>query len=77
MMLDIHLPDLDGNEVLVRLQQDPVTCDIPVVILSADATRSQSDRLLAAGAVAYLTKPIDVAVLLETLDRHLVSAIIR
>jgi CheY-like chemotaxis protein len=41
------------------------------VVLSADATDKQKARLLEAGAVAYLTKPIDVALLLETLDRHL------
>jgi PAS domain S-box-containing protein len=77
IMLDIHLPDLDGNEVLVRLQRDPATREIPVVILSADATESHRRHLLAAGAAAYLTKPIDVAGLLETLDRHLVSAMMR
>ena len=71
ILLDIHLPDLDGDEVLARLRADPATREIPAVVLSADATEKQKTRLLEAGAVAYLTKPIDVARLLETLDQHL------
>jgi len=73
ILLDIHLPDLDGDEVLARLKADAFTRDIPVVILSADATDVQTKRLLAAGAAAYLTKPIEVGRLLETLDRHLLE----
>lgn len=71
ILLDIHLPDLDGDEVLARLKADVATSSIPVVILSADATDAQTRRLLAGGAAAYLTKPIEVGRLLETLDRHL------
>jgi len=67
ILLDMHLPDIPGEEVLVRLRQNEVTCDIPVVILSADATRDRAP-LLAAGARAFLTKPIAIRQLLETLD---------
>ena len=74
ILLDIHLPDIAGQEVLARLQRDEATRDIPVVILSADATRSRSTELLAAGARAYLAKPISVARLLETMDQHLAPA---
>lgn len=74
VLLDLHLPDLGGDEVLRRLRADPATEDIPVVILSADATPRQFDRLLAAGATAYLTKPIAVRQLLDTLDQILGEA---
>ena len=77
MLLDIHLPDIEGHEVLRRLQRSDDTREIPVVILSADATQAQTAALLEAGASAYLTKPIDVPGLLETLDRHLGSATLR
>jgi PAS domain S-box-containing protein len=60
ILLDLHLPDLPGWEVLSRLQRDPATRDIPVVIISADATSRQLKRLMAAGARAYLTKPLDM-----------------
>ena len=53
-------PDMDGEEVLQRLRADPRTADIPVVMISADATRDRVERLLAGGAEAYLTKPLDV-----------------
>ena len=71
VLLDLHLPDMPGDEVLAALQADPRTRRIPVVILSADATHGRIERLLAAGARAYLTKPIDVARLLATLDSFL------
>lgn len=71
MLLDVHLPDIPGDEVLARLRADAVTAAIPVVVLSADATRSQRDRLTAAGATDYLTKPIRVVRLLEALDEIL------
>ena len=71
ILLDLNLPDLNGQEVLIRLQQSAVTRDIPVVITSADATTNQIQRLIAAGARTYLTKPLDVARFLHTLDEFL------
>jgi signal transduction histidine kinase/CheY-like chemotaxis protein len=68
ILLDLHLPDIDGEEILSRLREDPSTADIPVVILSADATTGRIQRLIAAGAHSYLTKPIDVRQLLSTID---------
>ena len=68
ILLDLHLPDLHGNDVLGELKRDPSTREIPVVVISADATRSQVKRLLAAGAAAYLTKPIDVGLLLDVVS---------
>ena len=60
ILLDLHLPDMDGDEVLRILRDDPETASIPVVIVSADATTGQATRLLAEGARAFVTKPIDV-----------------
>jgi len=71
ILLDLHLPDISGNEVLTRLQQSAITSDIPVIIISADATPQQRERLLAAGAKAYLTKPLNVKEVLEVLDQTL------
>lgn len=66
VLLDLHLPDMDGDEVLRRLQADERTRDIPVLILSADATPSQVDRLRAAGAADYVTKPLDLRSFLKS-----------
>jgi PAS domain S-box-containing protein len=71
ILLDLHLPDIAGAEVLRRLRSEPLTRNIPVMMMTADATPHQAEQLLAAGAQAYLTKPIQVAPFLETLDRLL------
>jgi PAS domain S-box-containing protein len=71
VLLDLHLPDLTGDEVLRRLRADARTKHIPVIIISADATRDSLDRLRAAGADAYLTKPLDLDEFLATLEMHL------
>jgi CheY-like chemotaxis protein len=60
ILLDLHLPDLQGWDVLAELQADPATRSIPVIVVSADATPGQIKRLLSAGARAYLTKPLDI-----------------
>ena len=67
ILLDLHLPDIWGDEVLRRLREDAATREIPVIMLSADATAEQVSRLLAAGARSYLTKPLDYQVLLKTM----------
>ena len=68
ILLDLNLPDMHGSEVIQRLQSDPSTARLPVVVLSADATPSQIERLLAAGARNYLTKPFDIDPFLAVVD---------
>ena len=71
ILLDLHLPDTDGDSVLQQLRDDPLTGAIPVIIVSADATPGQIQRLQAAGASAYLTKPFNVRDLLRLIDELL------
>ncbi|HZC64568.1 MAG TPA: response regulator, partial [Streptosporangiaceae bacterium] len=71
ILLDLRLPDMPGEEVLVRLRADARTRDIPVVILSADATQQRIDQFRANGVADYLIKPIDVRSLLRTVDSAL------
>jgi CheY-like chemotaxis protein len=68
ILLDLNLPDIHGSEVLRRLQDEPGTAKVPVVVLSADATPSQIERLLTAGARNYLTKPFDIDPFLAVVD---------
>ncbi len=68
ILLDVNLPDMRCDEVLRRLKAAPETRDIPVVVISADATPGRVAQLNAAGAQAYLTKPLDVKMLLAVLD---------
>ncbi len=71
ILLDLHLPDIPGSEVLRRLRELPETREIPVAVISADVTPSQIDHLRAAGAWQYLTKPLDVKKFLALLDEVL------
>ncbi|HXA33616.1 MAG TPA: ATP-binding protein [Acidimicrobiales bacterium] len=68
ILLDLHLPDMSGEEALRQLKADPRTASIPVVVLSADVTPGRIDRILDAGAVGYLSKPVDVPRLIAYLD---------
>ena len=68
ILLDLHLPDISGTEVLARLRAAPETRDIPVVVVSADVTGNQVQRLLAMGAHRFLSKPFNVGELLSVVD---------
>ena len=68
ILLDLHLPGLHGHEVLRRLKEDPATAGIPVAILSAEAAPAVIRHMRAAGVIAYLTKPLDLAELGQLID---------
>ena len=67
VLLDIHLPGMDGYAVLQTLQSDPVLRRVPVVALSADAMPAQVERGLRAGFRDYLPKPLDLQRLMALL----------
>ena len=73
VLLDLHLPDIPGEQVLRELHADPQLRRTPVIVLSADATPGQVERLVAIGARAYLTKPLDVRRFLALVDEALPS----
>jgi PAS domain S-box-containing protein len=75
VLLDLNLPDIPGREVLSRLRSDPRTARIPVVVISADATPRMVEALTAAGADAFLTKPLDVKEFVETVERLLAGPV--
>ena len=68
ILLDMHLPDMPGEDVLHRLRTNPRTAEVPVVVLSADARSNLIKRMLEQGARGFLTKPLDVKELLGVLD---------
>ncbi len=71
VLLDLHLPDIPGNEVLAEMKADEQLQGIPVIVISADATQDRVKALLAAGAMKYITKPLQVKELIEALDEVL------
>jgi CheY-like chemotaxis protein len=68
ILMDINLPGISGIDALKILRQDPDTAHIPIVALSANAMQSDVRKGLEAGFFCYLTKPIKVNELMETID---------
>jgi PAS domain S-box-containing protein len=69
ILLDLHLPDMSGEDIAATLKQADATRDIPIVILSGAAHESQRRRVLDLGVHAYLTKPFNVPQLIELVQR--------
>jgi CheY-like chemotaxis protein len=70
ILLDRQLPDMLGDDVLMRLKTDGETADAAAVMLSGDTEKAHVAAALAAGAVAFLGKPFDVSELLAVVDRY-------
>ncbi len=68
LLLDLHLPDISGLEVLRQLRAVPALAELPIIIVSADAMSDQVSAGIGAGADAYLTKPIELDHLLQLLE---------
>ena len=68
VLLDLRLPGISGQDVLVELRSDPDTEGLRIVIMSAEARPHETARLLGLGADGYLVKPVDVENLLDVLD---------
>ena len=71
ILLDMHLPDIDGLELLRHLKDDDNLGSVPVVVVSADATAAHIEAALTAGAAHYVTKPVNLANFLAILDELL------
>ena len=71
ILLDLNLPDMAGEEVLARLLADERIAEVPVLMLSADASEDTAARLLSLGAADYLTKPFDLGRFLDVVDDRL------
>jgi len=65
VLLDVVLPDVNGFEVLQRMQSHPQLKQVPVILLTNQATRESVAKGLAFGAVGYVTKPFEVEVLMK------------
>ena len=75
VLLDIMMPDMDGYEVLRRIRQHPPTANIPVIFVSALASR-QDERLgMDLGAIDYLTKPVDPVKVVERVEAHVAATL--
>jgi CheY-like chemotaxis protein len=70
VLMDVQLPGIDGLEALRRLRQDELTASIAVLAVTAQAMSGDRERFLEAGFDGYLSKPIDVAELIQVVEEH-------
>lgn len=73
ILMDIHLPTLDGLEVTRQLKADEATRRIPVLAVTAYAMKGDDEKALEAGCDGYITKPIQMNELLEKIERMIAS----
>ncbi|PKH02766.1 diguanylate cyclase response regulator [Psychromonas sp. MB-3u-54] len=71
ILLDIVMPEMDGFEVCQKLKSNPITCDIPVIFISAKSNIGDEKKGLEVGAVDYITKPISPAIVKARVKNHL------
>lgn len=71
VLLDLDLPDIHGSEVVKQLHAEERTREIPIVVISADATPNQIERLLNDGVKYYLTKPFNLSMFLKVIDEFI------
>lgn len=71
ILMDIELPGQSGFEAVQRLKADPATAAIPVIALTAYAMSEDRQHCLRAGCCDYLSKPLDITQLVETVRKHL------
>jgi CheY-like chemotaxis protein len=69
ILLDMMMPEMDGYEALTVLKQDARYKDLPVIAVTAQAMTGDRQKCLSAGADDYLSKPVDVDLLLEMLQK--------
>jgi two-component system, cell cycle response regulator DivK len=73
ILMDLEMPIVDGWEATRRLRENPQTCDIPIIALSAHALAGERDKAIAAGCDDFDTKPIEFDRLVATVQRVLAS----
>lgn len=68
VLLDIHMQDMDGYEVMQHMNENPGTSKIPVILLTADTEEGSEERGIALGAVGFIRKPFEPQVLLDCIE---------
>lgn len=74
ILLDIQMPGIDGFEVIKRLKEDPSTSHIPVIAMTALAMTGDEEKCLRAGFTDYISKPVNLAEMLEKVQTWLGEA---
>lgn len=71
VLMDMMMPEMDGYEAISRIRSDNKLSDIPIVAVTAQAMPGDREKCIAAGANAYISKPVNVDVLIDLLNIYL------
>lgn len=71
ILLDLHLPGMDGLQVFQKIKADPRLARIPVIALTASAMREEEERIRSVGFTDYIAKPIETKRFIATVRAHL------
>jgi len=71
ILLDLHMPGMDGFDVCRKVKENPVTAHIKILAITGYGTDENKDRIMRAGADGYLTKPVDAATLIKHIENLL------
>jgi CheY-like chemotaxis protein len=69
VLMDIMMPVMDGYEAMRKMKENRITADIPVIAVTARAMKGDREKCLEAGASDYISKPVNLAALLEKMER--------
>lgn len=67
-LIDMMMPGMDGYQVIKLIREDPVLSDLPLVAVTAQAMVGDKERCLEAGADAYISKPVNIDILLKVMN---------
>ncbi|RXK86332.1 response regulator [Filimonas effusa] len=68
VLLDMMMPDIDGYEAIPRIKQLETSAELPVIAVTAQAMNGDRERCLAAGADGYVSKPVDIDLLVNLMN---------
>ncbi len=71
VLMDLQMPEMDGHQATVKIRSDPRFARLPIIAMTAHATIEEKQRCLATGMDNHISKPIDPAMLFETIGRYL------
>ena len=71
VLMDMMMPDMDGYQAMAKMKNDPEMKNIPVIAVTAQAMVGDRERCLEAGAVSYISKPVNVDELVQQLNQYI------
>jgi two-component system cell cycle response regulator DivK len=71
ILMDVQMPVMDGLTATRLIKADPKIQSIPIIVVTAYAMRDDQQKVIKAGCDGYITKPIDIQYLLQTIEKYL------